>query len=402
MSKELLCMNVTLNPTMLVVTPEYEYRDSQGNVVHKSRTSRKLESEKENFVKKRANNLISKKSRAKINKVVNWMAIAALPKKVYSKFTGRNHSWKLNFITLTIQSGWHKDSKLFTPACDRYDLKQVTPERMYDIDAVKFKDKLLNSFLSYARKYWKLDKYVWKIERTKDDTLHIHLTTDVFIPWRLLRAEWNRILLNNGLLNRYHEKFKNWNPNSIDIHAQKKHISNMAAYICKEMQKSDDLGRFIEGRLWGCSYNLSRAMNQKVTYFMNDDECVDLYRLERIVKDKKWIETKPDAISGKTLTVGEIYFPTIKEWTNNGLGAMKQKLLDTIYYLRNGDYGDSFFSENSFRNVVKKVRRWCKLFKFKGLKKAARNFYKSNGHSVCNYSPFNLIGAPIVEQGLLF
>jgi len=309
--KQLIAYNLTLNPTIITAFPEYYYGDD----AYTGRSSAKIESDNNNLSKKRQSNIVSPKSRRRINNVTNWLVYAARKKKgLFSSRTGEYHRWKCNFITLTLRAEW-------------------LTEKM---NAVDFKRELVNTWLTYAREYFNINNYIWKIERTKKGILHLHVASDTYIPWRDLRNSWNRILDRKGLLDEYKRTHGHSDANSTDVHAQKKLMRNMAAYLCKEFQKNDPDGRLIEGRLWGCSYSLSRACNQKLSLVIGDDKDRNTMSwLDRVIKNQLEIETKPD-IFGKTIVLGKCYFPQPKDWLNDKLGAIRQTFLDTVQYLRGG------------------------------------------------------------------
>jgi len=204
------------------------------------------------------------------------------------------------------------------------------------LNAVDFKRELVNTWLSYARKEFDVNNYIWKIERTKKGILHLHIATDTYIHWRELRNSWNRILEKKGYLKEYSAENGHTDANSTDVHAQKKLMRNMAAYLCKEFQKNDPDGKMIEGRLWGCSVSLSRACNQKMSLVMGDDnDRRDMQNLGRVIKNQLEIFTKADFF-GKQMQLGTCYFPDAKDWLNNKLGSVKHRFIETIQYLRDG------------------------------------------------------------------
>jgi hypothetical protein len=306
--KQLIAYNLVVNPTIISAMPEYYYGDQP-----RIRSSAKIESEKINLATKRKANIVSKKSRKKINNCTNWLVFSARKKPGYSK-ARKVHKWKCNFITLTLH-------------------KSYTAQQL---DARTFKKELLNTWLTYARQTFGLENYIWKIERTKADILHIHIAADKFIPWQDLRHSWNNILRKKGLLDEYYKRQGHYNPNSTDVHAQKKLIKDMAAYLCKEFQKNDTQGKLIEGRLWGCSYSLSRACNQKLTLFVeHDEDRTTFQQLTRVIKNQKEILSKPDCF-GKTLSLGMCYFPQPKDWLNAKLGKIRQLFINTVNTIRKG------------------------------------------------------------------
>lgn len=181
--------------------------------------------------------VISVNAKRKIRNAILWLDASAKYKWCFSKSTGKWFRWRLNFIHLTLPvQGNHSD---------------------------KLIKKLLNKFFLYAYRKTGLRSYVWKAEPQERGVIHFHITSDCFIYKTTLQNIWNGCLRSYGLIGR-HE-----NPPSTRVHPTQ-NIKLMTAYLIKYMTKNDDHRRTIEGRLWGCSRNLSQANNFHIT--INDDE----------------------------------------------------------------------------------------------------------------------------------
>jgi hypothetical protein len=325
-------MNLHIRPHAIVALPEW-WRDRQYTSVAQLLNLK-------NLADNDHKNSISKKSVSKLRSAINWLASAALDKNVYHKQKNYWFKYKLGFATLTIP----------------YQSEPVTDSFL--------KNKLLNPFLTYLRKYEGLVNYVWKIEFTEKKMLHVHFTTDSFIHHAALRAAWNRILRANGLLENYYQKFNNisfekyynlvdplrlrkkedilkafdagvnskWtDPNSTDIHSVRK-IKDIAAYICKYMAKSiGDLGIAV-GRIWGCNRELSEALKCKLHI------PADVCSTEMNTLTQSSCEMKPvgieDSVTKKFIQFGELYIVKFHHWQNEFSGMLKQKFLNTIADIR--------------------------------------------------------------------
>lgn len=182
---------------------------------------------------------LSKQSTQKLKSSINWLVIAAQRKNLKSLKTKFIHQFKINFITLTIP-----------------------PQEIEQVSEKKFKT-ILNTWLTYQRKYNKLNNYVWKIEKHKDNRLHIHILTDTFIHHRNVRQSWNLILKRNGLLDLHNRKFDNYDPNSTDIHSIQK-VKKVAAYMVKYMTKNNEIDNLYNGRVWSCSSKISNVMQNQL------------------------------------------------------------------------------------------------------------------------------------------
>ena len=162
----------------------------------------------------------------------------------YGDKHNRPIKYKLTFITLTLSA------------------KQTHTDE--DI-----KSKLLNQFLTVARKNWQMHYYIWKAEKQENGNIHFHILTNVYIKHADLRTTWNGIQnkkrfnyvdkYSQKMQNHFKNGFKmfpndkrskekqykaylinranNWtNPNSTDIHALYK-VKNLAAYMAKYLCK---------------------------------------------------------------------------------------------------------------------------------------------------------------------
>lgn len=264
--------------------------------------------------------VLSAKAKRRLTNSVNWLIASAKSKTVFSKSSGKNYSFKVSFITLTLPCLGHNLS---------------------DSD---FKNKLLHTFISNARNKWNMNNFVWKCEAQKNGNIHVHLTTDVFINWQDLRSTWNKILSNYGLIELYKEKHVNmsfdeynflynnenkidvnsmmqryeagkkcnWtNPNTTDVHSVHK-VKDIGAYLAKYFEKEEEGRRRILGRVWSCSYSLS-SKNKLVVEAVGSDvsnAASELYHPE--IKQKEIIQT--NKLTGVKRVVGVIYFYKISDW----------------------------------------------------------------------------------------
>lgn len=95
---------------------------------------------------------------------------------------------------------------------------------------------VLNPFLVYARKYWKIRYYIWKKELQSNGNLHFHLIFDRTVPWQSIRKEWNK-LLNQGAVkgcevpfdyvDRYHDKWSKIHENGFNREYVTKYVATL-------------------------------------------------------------------------------------------------------------------------------------------------------------------------------
>lgn len=230
---------------------------------------------------------LSGKAQTKLRNAVNWLVESSQYKPLWWEEEKKFIYFKVNFITLTIPKQQTEDGEI----------------------SGKLLQKMLNTFLTYSRKAYFLDNYVWKIERGKLGKLHVHLSTDTFFHWRKLRTTWNRIMQSEGLLDSYHSEHGHYDPNSTDVHAVKG-INNLASYLCKYMAKDSGLSEKYKNRIWGASSSLTG----KCQHIVGIDECSDAMKpLMRREIEWKVIEGKED-LFGRKSKLGEIFFMTRESW----------------------------------------------------------------------------------------
>lgn len=155
---------------------------------------------------------VTKGARKRITKAVSLLIQSTPKRRVYNPVIGKNHSFQLSFITLTVSS------------IDRL----ITAK-----DAHKL---LLEPFLLWLRRHHQMKSYVWKAENQLRGQIHYHITTDAFVVHTALRDKWNELQLKAGLLDDFEKRRGHRNPNSTDIHSVKK-IKNMESYLVKYMSK---------------------------------------------------------------------------------------------------------------------------------------------------------------------
>ena len=140
------------------------------------------------------------------------------------------------------------------------------PLQEYNINQIK-KD-CFTPFIQKLIRDHKLNKYIWKLEFTKEGMPHFHIITDTWIHYKVIRQTWNKLLANAGYLNEYFKTHSNYNANSTDVHSARNHKSSVA-YMVKYISKSfdelpDKLRKNIAdncdkiGKVWDCSLCLKK------------------------------------------------------------------------------------------------------------------------------------------------
>jgi len=244
---------------------------------------------------------LSDRSAKKIRTAIDYLSFVSPTKTVHDWSIRRTVRFQLSFFTLTLSS------------------RQIHSD-------LELKSQLLNQFIIEIKKSYKVQHYVWRMEKQNNGNTHFHFVSNRFIPAHELRHLWNRIQNKLGYVDRYranmlqyHSKgfrvnksllskwpleqqllaYKSgmksdWNqPNSTDIKSIV-NIRNVSAYISKYMSKSEQhethhvfksstpIGssfsrlnpsvstggiRYLRnlvsrGRHWGCDQKLSKLQGQ--------------------------------------------------------------------------------------------------------------------------------------------
>lgn len=252
---------------------------------------------------------ISKKSREKIFTAVTWLAAAAKQKTLWHAKTAKHYTFKLNFITLTI------------------------PDTENEITSDEFKEKLLQPWLSYARKFFKLNNYVWKIERQNNGKLHVHIVSDTFIHHSDLRRSWNNQLHRNGWLEAFAAKHGHYAPPTENVTAVKR-AKNLAGYAAKYLSKGEAHKEYINGRVWGCNYELSRSNTVQAFAPAQNEFSVLGSLLTPSIEDRpiyNGVKT-----NGFPKWVGTAFYVKVKDWLYTIDGDIRRAFDNFINYLRTG------------------------------------------------------------------
>lgn len=177
---------------------------------------------------------ITSGAKKRLTKAISLLVQSSAEKWIYNPVTKKTQNHKISFITLTLP----------------------------DIEAAKdakFTHKnLLQPMLRILRNKYKMCSYVWKAELQENESIHYHITTELFMPWEQLRQHWNALLRKNGFLEKFQQKYGHDNPNSVDIHAVSK-VNDLEAYLVKYISKEYQNSKKLSGKVWDCSKNLKEA-----------------------------------------------------------------------------------------------------------------------------------------------
>lgn len=199
-------------------------------------------------------------SKKRLTKAISLLVQSAKSQHIKNEVTGKSQYFKISFITLTI------------------------PESALSKDAKYCHKNLLEPMLRVLRRRYGLKNYVWKAELQKNDSVHYHLTSTIFINHTKLRNEWNQILDRNGMLDTYYEKYGSRNPNSTDVHSVKK-VRDMEAYLVKYVSKEYQNEKRLNGKVWDCNKSLKSAKYFTTNLDTAYQDIIDKYKQSGEVKE---------------------------------------------------------------------------------------------------------------------
>lgn len=318
----ILCgLNLYIRPTYVVSVPEWSFSNKY--------TSQAFRDNQKNLRDNRHHGILSDKSTGKIRNAVNWLVQCAGEKRVYSKKDKKNFKFKVAFVTLTL------------------------PDTNTPISGKDLQQKLLNPFLTYFRKYSPLKNYVWKVEFQNNGKLHVHLTIDTFIHWKDIRDRWNKLLDKNGWLNDFARKHGHKDPNSTDVHSVYK-VKDIAAYISKYMSKAICTKGDYNGRIWGCSYELSAANKTFMHVPISEAAEVMPTLFDKKIRYDKIIQC--NVKKKKEVCIGEIFFTSKKNWDKDIKGLIKHTYNVTALKLTSPVKYFTIESLNSYQDDPEKLQ----------------------------------------------
>lgn len=217
--------------------------------------------------------VLSTSARRKLRYYINLLVAQSEWKEAFNYELQKTFRFRVNFITLTLSA----------------------PQG--DISDKEIKRVCLNNFLNRARSKFGMTTYVWRAEKQQNGNIHFHITTDVYIHYYELCNLWNECQELLGFVSRFRERTGSYRPNSTDIHSVKD-VKNLAAYLVKYMSKKEKDAQIIEGKVWGCSKNLTRAKKFEVelygSHFSKFKELAEKYPSALFQNDHCEIITLPE------------------------------------------------------------------------------------------------------------
>jgi len=170
----------------------------------------------ENFKGKSAySGQLTEHGRKRLQRTINLLCAIAKPKRVTAPKSGKDFTFRVNFITLTL------------------------PQAQGEVLDSEIKKKCLDPWFKSMKRRHGLKSYVWRAERQFNGNVHFHITSDTWLPLDDIRDEWNHQLRKLDLISDFKAKHGHDRPNSTDVHAVWK-INNIAGYMVKYMSKEPE------------------------------------------------------------------------------------------------------------------------------------------------------------------
>lgn len=208
-------------------------------------------------------------------------------------------------------------------------LTLTIPQGAGYISPKKAHKTLLEPFLRWMRRKFKINGYVWVREFQKNGMIHYHLVYDKFILKTELRRYWNALMKNAGYLKEFFKKHPGKEPPSTHVNkAQNPDQCTyyMEKYMSKALKDNDQVGEGEEedgvdrsGKLWDASLNLKQGKP-----FRTEVTPEIINHLEKLVESK--------VIDKKVEAYVTIYFAK----KGDLLDRMPRKIIDesSVHYRR--------------------------------------------------------------------
>lgn len=322
-----------LKPSSLVTLPYTESKFTTKRNFENANNEKKILSVKSTSLSPRA--------KKRLLNAVEWLRLISVQKNSKLRQTGKTVSFRISMITLTLPTGCENVSPAF------------------------FRSKLIHNFISASRYKFNLQSFVWRLERQKNGSLHVHFLCDQFINYIDLRRVWNKILLQQGYLQAYTDKFSkmtfheystymlattkmsrsqikkayvfgvstSWqSPNTTDVHSIRK-IKNVGAYVAKYMTKDPDKENGIIGKIWACSYNLSDQI--KANLLLSAGDLNRVHSKFSFDKIKSLEIAVPDKETQIPFVIGHFFCFDLSYWYQMGVDFLQRVFYDAVRYRRN-------------------------------------------------------------------
>lgn len=214
-----------IRPYGLLVYEHKEYDTNPRRSEHKKEVNKSLYTGK-----------LTEFSKKRLKRAISLLVASAVEKQAPNFRTGKFYKFKVNFLTFTLPAAQEKITDGDLKTC-------------------------LDNWIKRAKRKYNLNNYVWRAERQANGNLHFHMVSDTWIHYENIRNDWNSVLKETGLIEKFRLKHGHENPNSTDVHAIQR-IRNLTSYFVKYMSKKHKDGEEpIHGKIWDCSERLKTKEN---------------------------------------------------------------------------------------------------------------------------------------------
>lgn len=235
-------------------------------------------------------------ARKRLSRVIDLMLQVSPEQSIFNYVSGHYQKFRLGFVTLTAP-----------PEVQELKPKDVTKH-------------LLEPFIRWLRRSRAISTYIWKAELQGNGSIHYHFAVNRFIHHNDLRASWNKLMKQAGVLDRFIGQYGHDNPNSTDVHSVRK-LSDCRAYLQKYLSKDNEGGQSWSGKLWDCSMGLKKA-----NFFTFQAVYDQLERIEEL-REKERVIIKDcehcQIVKGKELTLRYLLTPDQNQQYINHVRAIQ-------------------------------------------------------------------------------
>lgn len=306
-------MQLTIIPTLSFRSSSIIYYDRIESFGRKYEMSPK---QKENNLRLKElakySGTVTANAKKRMRKAITLLLQTTQYRSILNRITKRYVSHKISFITLTF------------------------PPHSFSSDAKKCHKQLLEPMLRVLRRRYQMKSYIWKCEKQVNGSIHYHLTSDCYIPYKMLMQEWNNILNRNNCLEDFKRTYGHHNPNSVDIKAVRK-IKNLEAYLVKYITKEIESNSGINAKVWDCSMNLKAGKyfetavdnsSQSVINSAVDRKEAQVVKLDKCIIFKFNNQDYLKHFSSWVQSEASKHFKKIRTWTKENV--QKSKLTELI------------------------------------------------------------------------
>lgn len=316
------CMNYTIIPTLSFRSSSIVYYDK---IEGFGRSYQMSDLQKQNVQRLKElakySGVVTANSKKRMRKAITLLLQSTEFKKVKNKITNRYVNHRLSFMTLTF------------------------PKHSFSDDAKECHKRLLEPMLRVLRRRYQMKSYIWKSELQKNGSVHYHITSDVYIPYRLLLEEWNNILSRNGCLDDFRRRYGHINANSVDIKSVNK-VRNLEAYLVKYITKECEQQVSLKAKVWDCSRNLKaskffetevdKSAQEVINEAVDRKECT-VIKLDKCIIFQFKCDNYIKLFSSYVQSQAYLHFKQIRKWTKELGQKVKETVLSCVPISSIGD-----------------------------------------------------------------